>query len=503
MSELTKRSFLFFLTSSFKSVGLLCVTFFLTPLLLRLIGASDFGTFKVLMEIYGYFSLLEMGLYSSLIACLIPAIRDSDQGTWLQLLSEGQRLYLKAALWTIVASLCLLPFLAQLTSWEGESKNELYFAFALVAASALLIPFQPYRIFLEASNQGHRINLIILLQNLLFMGVSILFAYLGWKLTAQAMGVLISNLIGVFLIRRYSGVRIPWTFSKHSGSLGQIRKHQAPQVLNDLAMKICLNCDQLIIALFLGPVMVTKVFLGQRVVLIMQGQIQSLGQASYASLGSIYYSDSSAFRARVMEVTKLLSVVGVSLLVPVCILNRPFIALWVGAGYQMESNALTYLASSNAFLFGLFSFWSFIFTVLGKPSAITKMIWWQAGVNLVASILCTIYLGGPGPMAGTLISFLLVPLWQYPKLLKEHFELPEPQLFSTIFKPLMLGLTFLLLHHFSPWKLSPVTWFTFFVYGALVFSLVSGLLFFALFNRQERHLFITRIKVLCRNFLKE
>jgi O-antigen/teichoic acid export membrane protein len=247
--------------------------------------------------------------------------------------------------------------------------------------------------------------------------------------------------------------------------------------------------------------MVTKVFLGQRVAIIIQGQIQGMGQASYASLGDLYYSDHETFKKRLMEVTKIMASAGAATLVPFCVLNRPFIALWVGEGYQMEDNALTYLSSANAFLYALFGFWSFIFTVLGKPAEITRMIWKQALVNVVASIAFTLLIGGVGPIAGTLASFLLVPLWTYPRLLKEHFGLPARALFATLFWPIAVAVLPLTIYHFSSWRLFPTTWPAFFASGVSLFGVYALFFFIVLFDREEKEIFLARVRRFTARFL--
>lgn len=503
MSERSGRSFLYFFTSLLKSIGLLGLTFFLTPVLLKSLGARDFGVFKVLMEVHGYFSLLELGLYSSLTACLIPLLKDANQNHIDSLLTEGRRLYRRAALWTLLASAGLFPFLPYLTSWGSGPGWELYFTYGLVAFSALLIPFQPHRIYLEASNQGHKVNLIIFFQNMIFIILGVVLATRGFGLPSQGIALLASSCVGVLLLRSLSGIRIGLAKEKLEHFTTMIRRYQKPQVINDIATKICLNCDQIIIAIFLGPVVVTKVFLGQRMVLILQGQLQSVGQSTYASLGSLYYTDIEVFKKRMMEVTKIISAMGVAALVPICLLNRPFIALWVGPQYQMESNALTYLSAANAFLYGLFSFWAFIFTVLGKSSEITRMIWKQAVVNVAASLISTHYFGGIGPILGTLVSFIIVPLWSYPKLLALHFSLSQRKLSEAILFPLAFGTLPLAIYHISPWVLWPRSWIELGVFGAGIFSAYSLLLFYLLFNSTERTTFLLRLRFLCKKFLRK
>lgn len=469
------------------------LTFFLTPLLLRYLGAANFGTYKVLAELHGHLSLLEFGLYSSLLASLMPLLKENRLREQHELLEEGRRQYLWSAVLTALAACALIPLLPWLTSWTSKSVSELYLTFFFMALTAALIPFQPYRIFLEASNQGHRVNLIVFLQNLSFMLVGTVFAFYGYGLLSQGIAILLSSMLGVGLMRYFAGRKIALSLRKHDQYSALIRKYQKPQVLNDLANKLCLNCDQLIIAAMLGPVVVTKVFLGQRLTQIIQGQLQSIGQASFASLGALYYSEQEIFRKRFLEVTKLLCIVALATLVPLCVLNRPFISLWIGDAYQMESNALTYLSAANAFLYALFSFWSLVFTVLGKPGELTAMQWRQAIINVIASLAFTYWFGGVGPIAGTLVSFILVPTWTYPQLLARHFNMPLYPLVATVMLPFGVGILLLTALHFSPWQLWPMSWFELIAWGAVLFGTLSSVLFVMLFNREEKKLFFNRL----------
>ncbi len=500
MSELTRRSFLFFLTSMFKSVGLLLLTFFLTPVVLRLLGADAFGTFRVLSELYGHLSLFEMGLYSSLLAALLPACARGDQERQRAYLSHGFFAYAQSAGLTAIAALALLPLLPRLTSFDNTT--ELYATFLLLAATTILIPLQPYRIYLEASNQGHKVNLIAFVQNIFFLLAALAFAALGFGLRSQGLAVLVSTVLSVILMVWVSGVRIPWPRQRDPEVVRELRRNQRPQVLNDLAYKIGQNCDQIVIAFFLGPVAVTKVFLGQRIVLILQGQLQALGQSSFASLGTLYYSEPELFRRRVLEVTRVLAVAAVALLVPVCLLNRSFISLWVGDEYQLETNSLTLLASGNAYLFSLFSFWSLVFTVLGKPAALTPLMWRQALVNVAASIAGTKLFGPVGPVAGTLVSFSLVSFWSYPRLLSTHLGVEARAVLQSILGPLAVALLTLGIAVLAPYELAPKTWISFFFTGGVFFILYGGMLFFLMFKQEERAIHFNRMAKLWERYRK-
>jgi len=168
----------------------------------------------------------------------------------------------------------------------------------------------------------------------------------------------------------------------------------------------------------------------------------------------------------------------------------------------MESDALVYLASWNAFFWSLFSFWGLLFAVLGKPQVLTKMFWGQALINVTASLLLTNAIGGVGPIAGTLLSNLLVPLWCYPILLKQNFDLPYRSTVTSLVWPGVVGVLSVLGYAYSPWKFQELTWPAFFAWGILIFSFYLGFLFLVLFNREEKEIFIKRASGLFAKFRK-
>ncbi len=503
MSELTKRSFLNFVTSILKSIGLMALTFIMTPVLLRLIGPADFGTFKVLTEVVNYLSILEMGLYASLMTCLFVVIKNKDSQKLERIISEGWRRYFKVTLLSLLIGLMFLPFLKKMTSWNNESDWDLYLTYLMILSTVALMPTLIYKAYLDSSNRGDLVNLVVFFQNLFFIIFGLFFANLGWKLKSQGMAVMLSGIIGAILFRYVSKLKIKPTKEKDEEFGKQIVRYQKPQFFNGLAEKLSQNCDQLIIVFFIGPVTVTKVFLGQRVVQIVQGQLQSIGLASWASLSSLYHDreiNNGLFEKRILEVTKILSCMSIASLVPVCILNQTFIGLWVGDSYLMETNTLTLLASANAFFWTLFSFWQFTMTVLGKPAEITRMIWIQAVVNVIASITFTKLWGGIGPIAGTLLSYILVPLWFYPKLMLKNFKIAETRLLSSFALPGLIGILCVVLYHYSPWKFHSLNWITFILSGIMLFGVLASFLFIVLFNEEEKKLFLGRIRGLWEKF---
>lgn len=504
MSELTKRSFLNFLASLAKTGGILVLTFLLTPVLIKLIGAKDFGAFRVLMEIYSYLSLVEMGLLTAVITCLLPVIRSDSKSEIEEIMAQGSWRFYKVVLWTLLFGLMMFPFLPKLTSWQGDSRIELYITFAILLCTSITIPSNIYRAYLESQNKGYLLHIVIFIQNMIFTLLSVLFAWLGLGLKSQALGMLISVIIGALILRYLSDIKVDLTKRNPEHDV-HISKRQKSQVLNELAGKLCWQIDQVVIGALIDTTMVTKVFIGQRVALIMQTQLLSLGQSSWASMSHLYFDETKRelFTKRFYELSKIIAFLAVILLVPVCLLNRAFIILWVGKDQLMETNALIYLAAANAFFHGVLSFWGLIMTVLGKADIITKPFWTQAIVNVVASLLGTYFLGGIGPILGTLISYIIVPFFIYPQLLHKHLSLDYSRLYRTLIFPFFAGISVVILLNYSGWNLIELTVKEFILNGFIIFTVNTIFMFMILFNREEKQILISRMMHLKSNFFKK
>lgn len=503
MSDRTHKTFLNFLMSLVKTGGLLALTFILTPYLIKYIGAAEFGTFRVIFEMYTHLSLLEMGLLTGIISCMIPLLKENNQEELQSLFAQGVWRFWKVVLWTMVTGLVLLIFLPQITSWNNPSNKELYYAFLILLGTCIFIPTSIYKAYLESMNKGYVVHLIILLQNTLFLLLSVLFGYYGLGLKSQPFALFVAMLVSAVILKKYSGIKID--FSKKNKLVDRkINFNQKPQILNEIAGRLSWQSDQIIISLFLGPIVVTKVFFGQRVVQIIQQQLLSIGQSSWASLGAIYYQENSAelFEKRFLEINKIISIAAIILLIPVCCLNDAFINLWVGKEFIFDNKLLIYIVSLNAFLFCLFSFWGLIFTIIGKSFLITKMYWIQAILNIILSLVFTKIYGGIGPLCGTLISFILVSFVGYPVLIKNQFNIGIRKLILNTLLPLAIGVILLLIIKKLPLKFYDLTWNEFIILGLLITVSISVILCLILFSKQEKEIYLNRVLKIKQKFIK-
>src|SRR5206468_3249157 len=141
---------------------------------------------------------------------------------------------------------------------------------------------------------------------------------------------------------------------------------------------------------------------------------------------------------RLLDLTSLVSGLGLAILGPIAVYSEPFMRLWVGPAY-FAGYAVSVLASVNAWLWSLSALWSWPVSGTGRvhrwlPYAVVSAI-----LNIGISVVATIRLGIIGPLLGTLAAFVLVQSWGWPRVLRELFSIEPRRLLGRAAAPMLWG----------------------------------------------------------------
>ena len=144
------------------------------------------------------------------------------------------------------------------------------------------------------------------------------------------------------------------------------------------------------------------------------------------------------FNRRLVEMTRMVSVLAVSGLVPVVAYNQAFIRLWLPGG-TYGGDAVTVLAAVNALLLATQALWGWCFTATGKIRHLIPMAVAGAVLNLAMSVLLTRKVGLPGPLIGSTVALVGVQLWAIPLVLRRVFGTPTGALARALGVPFAVG----------------------------------------------------------------
>lgn len=488
----TARAFSTFASGVGLTGFMLVASFVSTPLLLGWLGETTFGTFRLASDWLGYLALLELGLGGALPPLLARALARGDEAGVRALVSTGVRAYLRVMLWTLgvgAVAVAALPLLLGLTP---EASRDLWLGGALGLLGALFLPLAPMRALAEASQRGALVNKALFLQSLLILLVSLGLARAGLGLTGQFLAVAVgaavfAGVLTVDALRRHPGLLSRRALDTlDAGAEAELRQLNRPMLVLNVTGRVSLLTDNIVVALLLAPALVVPLVLTQRLIGVVQTQLQSIGNASWAGLAELLgRGEQERFRERVVELTQLIAVLALAALVPLVALNGHFVRLWVGSQYD-AGLLVTGSACLNAFCLALISFWVWCFGGTGQIARVLpQKVGWSV-LNLVASVALTLTVGVAGPVLGTLVSYAGVSFWMTPLQLQRTFHIPARAVLRAATVPLLYALpyaagVYALARRFPPTHLLTVA-----VAGGAAAVGFLGVWWFFGFNDEER-----------------
>ncbi len=235
---------------------------FATPWILRWLGAERFGVYRVLLEMFGYITVLELSIVGAVTGRLSPKLAAGDEPGVFKILAAGFRVGMGMAGWMLAAGALSIVLLPHLIHLQVVSAGELRIAALILLIPVLWIPCSVFRALIETSQQTYLFNLIVSFQLLSTTVLLLAAAWLGWGLIGQASAATIAAVpAGIALtrlgLRRHPGVL---TATPERGAIQDVRSLNWPTLGFNVSSRIGLLSDNVIISLVLGPVAVVPFF---------------------------------------------------------------------------------------------------------------------------------------------------------------------------------------------------------------------------------------------------
>ncbi len=427
-----------------------------TPYIISLIGKEDFGRFRAMQELQGYLGILFIGIYGGLIILLNQInsknnISEQVQTDIYRIYAQGMRRYLGIGIVTFLAG-CVLTWPASkvLNAPLGDFFSATQIAvtyFSLLACNFMLFG-QVFQADLDSRMRNDLVSIGFFIQSVVTIGTTIIFATWGYGLVSNAIGVFLGYLSSSLFFIIKTKVNYKKLFNaltdqttqddRFSSGLNTLSKTSA---LNDLASRIALFSDNIVISALMGPAVVTSYFLSQRLPSLLLNNLTMLGGSVWAGMGDLYHSGDSSQRLadNVLRLTRIQSLMGISALVPALLFNHEFVTIWVGKEFYL-GELISIFACVNVFIQSLLSLWGWLFVSFGRPNLITQWIWLQAIINIVVSISATYYWGVLGPLIGTFCSYLCVSVWKVPQLISNNLNISLFKIHRAWLESIIFGL---------------------------------------------------------------
>lgn len=445
----TRRSLLNYGTGAIYTAIVLLIGFVATPFLLRWLGEERFGAFRAASDWFGYLSLLEFGLGGALLALLAQAVGRGDARATEATLATGIRWYVRIVLVMIAAGLALASMITWLVPVSPEHTGDLRRGVLIAVLGLTLLPFSAaFKSLAEATQRSYWINVLLLVQSLTITGTALVLAWAGWGITGQFLavlaGALLFNLPLIWTgLRRYPGIlRSALRNPPDPDAQRGLRALNMPTLVYYMSGRFSFETDNIIVAFILGPVAVVPLVMTQKLIVMAQGQLTNVGNASWAALAELHFQGQhEQFNRRLIDLTSLVAIFGVAGLVPVTVYNRYFVAQWVGPQYY-AGDWVTIIVTVNALLRAVVALWGWCFGGTARTPLLIKASIAETVINVSVSVVLTYHLGLAGPLIGTLAGLVCVSVWYLPRLLQSVFGTSVGELASAVAAPLFLGIPY-------------------------------------------------------------
>jgi O-antigen/teichoic acid export membrane protein len=444
-----RRSLLTFGAFLFYTAVTTLVALWSTPRLQMWLGVYPFGAYRVIGVAQGYLVLLELGLGGALGPLLARALGVGDRRALDATVAAGIRGYLGVAAVTLAVGLALTPMIPWLAEGlVGPQVADLRRAWLIGLIAFLSLPVLPFRWVIEARQLGYVVTLLLTVQSLMTTAVALLLARAGWGITGQSMallaGTLVLNLgLLVVICRLHPGLVVAALIAPPDAATRRaVWNLSLPTFLIHLSGRVSYLTDELVVGTILDVGRVTSLYNTQRLAVLGQTVLQSVGSAVWAGLAELHArGDRETFNRRLIELSRLVGVLGVAGLAPVVAYNQAFVTRWLGlAGRVTYGGDLVVIVTAvNVYFLAEMSLWLWCFSGTGRVRRVVPIAVVGAVVNLTASVLLTRAIGLVGPLLGTTVAVLPVILWVLPARLHSDFGTPRGALARAVIGPLVWG----------------------------------------------------------------
>lgn len=387
-----------------------------TPIMLNIMGQSEYGLYSLSNSVVGYMSLFSLGLGGTIVKYITNYISNNDQE------GEERVIGLFVKIYTIIALLCLMVGIVLMLNTEnifaqslsddeiGKMKVlillmsvNMAISFPLSVYSAIIISHQKY-IYNKLLNLGSTIIAPIMNLCALYMG----FASLGIVITSTliSLGFGIMNIIYCKKVLRIK----PNTKDIDYSILKEIFTFSFYLFLAEIVNMLYWATDKVIIGKYLGTIAVSIYSIGATFNTYLGSFAGAIGGVLFPKINIMVNNDKEikGVSQFFIKVGRLQNIVISLIILGFVIFGKEFIALWAGDGFLeayiialltmvpvvvplLQSAGLSILQAQN-----MHKFRSILFLIIAILNLILSLRWVKSmGILGCALATCIAYVIGP------------------------------------------------------------------------------------------------------------
>jgi|GEM_PF-5547012 len=436
MKRLQKSLWSFITSLGLNGLSIL-LTFWSIPLILQALGENTFGQYRILLEWLG-FAGLATSAFAGFFGQKISRLTSSTQQS--QFVHEMLRTSFELTILLAPALVLFVYFTPHLLR-NLEVADEIRFAASLGVLAFALLPGIVFQSHLEALNRGYTVNILMLIQRSSVILLSVVFALQLQTLASQFLALLIGQVLFLFLLLIFSPLKLDFErILKAPGIRSSLQKYFQeikPYFKIDLAGKLSLSADALIISFFLPANQVTLFYLWVRLPQLILGQLMSFGNSIWSGFASLHREGGNS-QWIFLRASKMISILSMAAAGSVLILNEDFLKWWLARPIDIPLE-FQLILSANIILVSIISFFGWIMTSLGDENLFARISLQAASINVAAGLVFTWQFQLLGPILGSLIAYGIFKAYRMIQCLAPALNISKGKIAIAIFSPLAAG----------------------------------------------------------------
>lgn len=499
-----------FISSIIPYVIVLILGFVKVDVFLSSLGEDIYALNQLFFQLFAYISLAEGGATNYIIQLYYKHFVENNKEKIKEIYRSSVLFMRKIAMIVFIVGFGVSFFLKFLTNNNLSSfYMQIVFIIFIVRSCIEYLLMSP-KLVMQADQKLYKINIIYYIFKILELMFEIVLLKIGVDyITTLISSTLLRTLSYVFINRKVFK-QYPWLKEKSNKNMVKI-KGINNMFVHRIAEAIHYNTDIILVSSFLKPLVVTIYSSYNYITKYLTDGVDIVGNSMSASVGNVIYKEDNESKVKILDELLILYLVFAVFFCSACfILINSFIKLWIGSKYIIDSFSLI-LIIINLFIVIARKPLNIYFNSAGWYKETRLIVFLEAIVNLVFSLLLVKKFRLVGLLFGTLISMLLTTFWYIPKFVwKDKLG----QKLSIFFARYLLCFSFSAILSFIGYNLINrinINSYIYWIFIAIIISIIIGiiiLIIFYLFSKSFRRLFnkifaLLHIRILQRSIKNE
>ncbi|NLM05233.1 MAG: oligosaccharide flippase family protein [Clostridiales bacterium] len=401
------------------------ITFISRTIFIYILGSDYLGINGLFTNILSMLSLAELGVGSAIIYSMYKPLADNDEYKISALMNLYSKAYKIIGAVVAVIGISLTPFLGYIIK-DKPNVDNLTFIYLLFLLDSVLSYYFAYKRSIITADQKNYLNTINqqTFNIIKFLGqVLILLVtknYILYLLVQIVCNFLSNIFISIKSDKLYPYLKLNRNAELKKEEKSLIFRNVRAMMSHKVGGVVVNSTDNILISSFVGVYWVGIYSNYVMITGVINSVLYQVFTALTASVGNLNVSEDKEKSKNIFYITFFLNF-WIYSFCSIClwILLNPFITMWIGEEFMLSKNVV-FIIVFNFFISGMRQTTIMYNTTLGLFWNDRFKPWFEAAINLVASLVLLKYFGILGVFLGTLISTITTSFWVEPYILYKY-----------------------------------------------------------------------------------